>query len=211
MMETNSGIGDSSAGRVLKAFILFLLWLALLAQAAWILTRHFQSHMPLASMWYSLMFLIGCLALATTRGRVRWIAMALRILIAAAFLQAVLDRFGVFGGPGTSGVVWGDFSHFVAYTAHVNSFLPAAVIPAVAVLATISEILCGIAMLLGIQLRIAALASAILLFLFATAMTISGLSQFPYAVYLMCAGALALSSANASLLSVDALAMRRKG
>ncbi len=208
-MKTNSGIGDSSAARVRnplapKAFLFFLLWLALISQAVWMLTNHFHSHTPLASMWYSLVFLIGCLALAATRGRMRWITMAVRILIAAAFLEAVLDRFGVFGGPGTPGVVWGNFSHFVAYTAQVNSFLPPAVIPAVAVMATIAEILCGITMLLGIKLRIAALASPTLLFLFATAMTISGLSQFPYAVYLMCAGALALSTVNASLLSVDA-------
>ena len=52
--------------------------------------------------------------------------------------------------------------------------------------------------------------SAVLLFLFATAMTIAGRSQFMNAVYLMCVGALALAIVNASLLSVDALTVRRK-
>jgi len=36
-------------------------------------------------------------------------------------------------------------------------------------------------------------------------MTISGFSQFAYGVYLMAAGALALSTVDASLLSMDSL------
>lgn len=215
MRETGGSGGYSAHMRTrnplpLKSFVFLLLWLALIAQGAWMATHYFRSHASVASMWYPLVFLVACLLLAATWGRVRWIAAILRILIAAAFLQAVCDRFGVFGGPGTPGVAWGDFSHFVAYTARVNSFLPLAMIPAVAVLATIAEIFCGVTMLLGIRLRAAALASAILLFLFATAMTISGLSQFSYAVYLMCIGALVLATVNASLLSVDTLAARKK-
>jgi uncharacterized membrane protein YphA (DoxX/SURF4 family) len=132
------------------------------------------------------------------------------MLIAIAFLQAVGDRFGFFGGPGTPGVSWGDFAHFIAYTGVVNSFLPHAVIPTLAVLATIAEITCGLTMLLGISIRYAAIGSAILLFAFATAMTISRLSQFSYGVYLMCAGALALATIDTSLLSVDALINSRK-
>jgi len=49
------------------------------------------------------------------------------------------------------------------------------------------------------------LGSGTLLFLFGTAMTISGFSQFAYGVYLMAAGALALSTVDASLLSMDSL------
>jgi hypothetical protein len=63
---------------------------------------------------------------------------------------------------------------------------------------------------LGISIRHAATGSAILLFLFATAMTISHLSQFSYGVYLMCAGALSLAPIDASFLSVDALLRRRR-
>lgn len=173
------------------------------------LIRHFHSHIPLTTMWYPLTFVICCLLLALTNGRVRWIATILRVLIALAFLQAVGDRFGLFGGPGTPGVSWGDFAHFIAYTGKVNSFLPRAIIPALAVLATIAEIAFGLTMLLGIFIRSAAIGSAVLLFLFATAMTISGLSQFAYAVYLMSAGALSLATVDASFLSVDALTRPR--
>lgn len=182
-----------------------LLWIALIAQVVWILIEHFQGHVALGAMWYPLTVVVGCLLLAITNGRVRWVATLLRLIIAVAFLEAVSDRFGLLGGPGTPGVAWGDFAHFIAYTGKVNSFLPRAIIPAVAVLATICEIIFGITMLLGISIRKGALGSAILLFLFATAMTISRLSQFSYGVYLMCAGALALSTTGAPLLSVDAL------
>src|SRR5579884_1438602 len=126
-----------------------------------------------------------------------------------AFLQAVGDRFGFFGGPGTPGVAWGDFAHFIAYTGKVNSFMPHAVIPALALTATLAEILFGLALLLGICIRYAAIGSALLLTAFATAMTISGLSQFRYSVYLMAAGALYLATVNASFLSVDAIAGRQ--
>lgn len=193
-----------------KAQAFTLLWLALIAQVWWMLIRLLRLHLSLAAMWYPLTFMIVCALLALTNGRVRWIATLLRVLIAFAFLQAVGDRFGLFGGPGTSGVSWGDFAHFIAYTGVVNSFLPRAIIPTLAVLATIAEIACGLSMLLGIRIRYAATGSAVLLFFFATAMTISRLSQFSYAVYLMCAGALSLATIDASFLSADALIARRQ-
>ncbi|HEX6496244.1 MAG TPA: DoxX family protein [Acidobacteriaceae bacterium] len=155
-------------------------------------------------MWYPIAFVLPCLAVVIGRGRVRWISAALRILIALAFLQAVCDRFGFLGPPGTAGVAWGNFSQFIHYTGVVNPFLPAAVIPALAVLATICETVFGLTLLLGIRIRWAAAGSAVLLFLFATAMTIAGLSQFSYGVYMMCAGAAVLSVTDASFLSFDA-------
>lgn len=87
--------------------------------------------------------------------------------------------------------------------------MPHAVIPTLAVLATIAEIAFGLTMLLGISIRNAAIGSAILLFIFATAMTVSRLSQFAYAVYLMSAGALSLATVDASFLSVDAFTRQR--
>jgi hypothetical protein len=60
-------------------------------------------------------------------------------------------------------------------------------------------------MLLGIRERLAAIGSALLLFGFATAMVLSGLSQLQYGVYLMSVAAWALATVDASALSVDAL------
>jgi uncharacterized membrane protein YphA (DoxX/SURF4 family) len=193
-----------------KPLVFVLLWLALAAQIVWMLITHFHSHVTLAAMWFPLIFVIGCLLLASTNGRVRWIATLLRLLIGLAFLQAVCDRFGLLGGPGAPGVSWGNFANFITYTGQVNSFMPHAVIPTLAVLATICEITFGLTMLLGISIRYAATGSALLLFLFATAMTISGLSQFSYGVYLISAGALSIATIDASFLSVDALLTRRQ-
>lgn len=161
-------------------------------------------------MWYPLIYAGPFLLLACTGGRIHWIASILRLPIAIAFLEAVSDRLGFLGAPGSRGVAWGDFAHFIRYASQVNSFMPRALIPALAVVATICEISLGAAMLFGICIPAAAIWSAGLLFLFATAMMISGFSQFAYGVYLMAAGALALSTVDASLLSVDGALNRRK-
>jgi len=63
------------------------------------------------------------------------------------------------GTPGAANASWGDFSHFVAYTAKVNSFLPAILAPGLAVFATIAEFALGLALLLGIWHRPVAWAS----------------------------------------------------
>ncbi len=98
---------------------------------------------------------------------------ALRIALAAAFLSAVADRFGLWGAPGAANVAWGNWPNFMAYIARLNWFLPAALIPAVAWVATVAETVLGLALLAGIYRRVVALASALLLFLFGIAMTLS--------------------------------------
>ena len=96
-----------------------------------------------------------------------------RLALGAGFLSAVADRFGLWGPYGHKNVDWGDFSHFVEYTAKVNSFLPASIVPVVAWIATIGEAALGLCLILGIYRRVAALGSAALLLLFALAMAIS--------------------------------------
>jgi uncharacterized membrane protein YphA (DoxX/SURF4 family) len=193
-----------------KPYAFALLWLALIAQAVWMFLNHFSLHQPWSSMTYPLTYAAPFLFLAVTNGRTRWIASLLRLPVAAAFLDAVADRLGFLGPHGAPGVAWGDFTHFIAYTATINPFMPHATIPALAVVATLCEITFGICLLLGISLHIAAIGAAVLLFLFGTAMTISGFSQFSYGVYLMSAGTLALSTVDASLFSADAILRREK-
>jgi hypothetical protein len=53
----------------------------------------------------------------------------LRLALGVSFLSAVGDRFGFWGAFGQSGATWGDFSHFIAYTAKLNWFMPSATIP----------------------------------------------------------------------------------
>jgi putative oxidoreductase len=126
--------------------------------------------------------------------------LALRWALGVTILSAVADRFGLWGPPGTANVSWGDWPHFVTYTAKVNSFLPAVVAPALAVISTAAEALLGVALPLGVFPRPVAWASAVLLALFAGAMTLSFGIKAPlnYSVFVDAAAALALSVSPAT-------------
>jgi hypothetical protein len=125
-----------------------------------------------------------------------------RIAVGAAFLSAVADRFGWWGVKGG----WGSFAKFTAYTAQVNSFMPAATIPFLACAATAAEIVFGVLMVVvGVMglvwrqqtpwMRWVAFGSAVLLALFGSAMAISfGLkSPLDYSVFSASACALLLA------------------
>jgi uncharacterized membrane protein YphA (DoxX/SURF4 family) len=73
--------------------------------------------------------------------------------------------------------------------------MPASTIPSLAWAATVAELAFGLALVLGIWLRWAALGSSILLLLFGTAMAISfGIkSPLDYSVFSASAGALVLA------------------
>jgi putative oxidoreductase len=105
-----------------------------------------------------------------------------RAALGIGFLSGVADRFGLWRGRN---VGYGNFDGFIQYTAKVNSFMPASSILFLAWAATIAELVLGIFLLLGIWLRWTALASALLLILFGTAMAISfGLkSPLDYSVF----------------------------
>jgi len=121
----------------------------------------------------------------------RWAILYARIALGAAFLSGIADRFGLWGK--TTG--YGDFAHFVQYTAQVNSFMPAFTIPFLAWAATVAELVLGIALISGVWIRWVALGSALLLFLFGTAMAISfGLkSPLDYSVFSASAAAVLLA------------------
>lgn len=124
---------------------------------------------------------------------------ALRAALAAGFLSAVADRFGLWGAPGTSGVAWGDWSHFLAYTAKLNWFLPMALMTTVGTVATFAE--AGLALLLLVDAwpRYTALASGVLLLLFALSMTVAFGIKAPlgYSVYTGAAAAFYLAATSA--------------
>ena len=92
-----------------------------------------------------------------------------RLALGSAFLSAVAGRFGIWKGT----LDWTYFERFIHRTAEVNAFMPAFTIPFLAWAATAAEISCGVALILGVQLRWVALASAVLLGMFAVAMTLS--------------------------------------
>jgi putative oxidoreductase len=115
-----------------------------------------------------------------------------RIALGAAFLSGIADRFGLYTGRN---VGYGNFAGFVDYTAKVNSFMPASTIPLLAWAATAAEFSLGVALLIGTWPRWVALASALLLLLFGTAMAISfGIkSPLDYSVFSASAAAVLLA------------------
>ncbi|PYP10522.1 MAG: hypothetical protein DMD56_08755 [Gemmatimonadetes bacterium] len=122
----------------------------------------------------------------------RWAVRYARWALGAAFLSGIASRFGWWG----ANKGYGNFANFVRYTAEVNAFMPAFTIPFLAWAATVAELGLGIALITGFQPRWTALGSAVLLALFAIAMTISlGLrSPLDYSVFSASACALLLYS-----------------
>jgi putative oxidoreductase len=135
-------------------------------------------------------------SVAQNRGRVDWERLGMlyvRLALGAAFLSGIADRFGFYSGRN---VGYGNFAGFVSYTAKVNSFMPASTIPFLAWAATAAEFFLGLALVLGLWVRWAALGSALLLILFGTAMAVSfGIkSPLDYSVFSASAAAFLAAS-----------------
>jgi uncharacterized membrane protein YphA (DoxX/SURF4 family) len=115
-----------------------------------------------------------------------------RITLGIGFLSGVADRFGLWRGRN---VGYGSFDGFLSYTAKVNSFMPASSIPCLAWAATVAELALGVLLLSGLWMRWTAIASALLLVLFGTAMAISFGAKSPldYSVFSASAAAILLA------------------
>ena len=131
----------------------------------------------------------------------------LRLALGVGFLSAVGDRFGLFGPPGTPNIAWGNFARFTQYTAELNPWAPAAFVPALAWAATAAELVFGLALLAGFYTREVALASGVLLLVFAFGMSIGpGVkSALNASVFAAAAGAFALALLGPGSLSLDGL------
>src|SRR6516164_10465561 len=100
-------------------------------------------------------------------------AVFLRLALAAGFLSAVADRFGLWGPAGTPGVSWGGFAPFLAYTGQLLWFLPASLVPAAGWAATALEVAVAVGLVAGFRPRAVALASGVLMSVFAVTMTVA--------------------------------------
>jgi uncharacterized membrane protein YphA (DoxX/SURF4 family) len=129
----------------------------------------------------------------------------LRFGLAAGFLSAVADRFGIWGPHGKPGVAWGDMNHFLPYVGKLNPWFPGAMIPAVGWAATVAEIALGALLLLGLQTRWAARLSSCLLLAFAMSMALTtGVkAALDYSVFAASGGAFLLATARRYPLSLD--------
>jgi uncharacterized membrane protein YphA (DoxX/SURF4 family) len=144
---------------------------------------------------------------------IRWAGLAtvssvfLRLALGISFLSAVADRFGLWGVYGQPNVAWGNYARFVAYTAKLNWFLPAATIPVLAIISTAAETLFGLLLVLGWKTRITALLSGLLLTTFALTMTMASGVKAPldFSVFSAAGGALLLATCADFPFSIDGL------
>lgn len=165
----------------------------------------------------TLVLLLAAAAMGATMVQ-RWTGLAkfssvfLRLALGISFLSAVADRFGMWGVYGQPNVAWGDYARYVAYTAKLNWFLPAAMTPALAVIATAAETLLGLLLVFGWKTRIAALLSGVLLTIFALAMTVAlGLkAPLDFSVFSAAGGALLLGVCTNFPFSLDELLQRNR-
>ena len=79
--------------------------------------------------------------------------------LAASFLSAVADRFGLWGKAGDPGVAWGNFESFLAYTKYLNPWAPDILISPLGYIATILEVVLGVVLLTGFKNKLFALVS----------------------------------------------------
>jgi uncharacterized membrane protein YphA (DoxX/SURF4 family) len=142
---------------------------------------------------------------AIASGLAQYTPVYMRLALGSAFLAAVTDRLGLWGPPGTRNVAWGNFDTFLAYTAQLNPYLPAAWIPMVGWGVTLAEAACGLALIVGFQTRKVAMGSGLLLLAFALGMTMSlGVkAPFNYSVFSAAAGAFLLATRSHDPVSMD--------
>ncbi|MHA4806885.1 DoxX protein [Flavitalea flava] len=116
----------------------------------------------------------------------------LRLALSIGLLSAVADRFGFWPKKISA---WGNWEKFVAYTQQINPFVPAKIVPLLAISATALEIAFGALLLTNFKTIWVARGSGFLLLLFGLAMTFSKGIKAPldYSVFSASAAAFALS------------------
>lgn len=125
----------------------------------------------------------------------------LRLAIAGGFLSAVADRFGIWNYD----IVWGNWDAFVAYTQNILPWFSHLWVQIAAIIATAAEIVFAVFLLIGWKTALFAKWSAILMLLFALAMSFSGgiKTAFDASVFAASAAAFALSTIKIKFLEID--------
>lgn len=136
-------------------------------------------------------------------GGAHWLALFIRVVLAAGFLSAVGDRLGLWGSPGASGVAWGDFASYQAYTGHLTPWAPPSLVPVLAWVATVAEVVLAMWLLSGWRIRLGGLLSGLLLLSFAFGMVLHAGIKAPLDYSVLAAAGAAFSL---SLLGAGALA-----
>lgn len=130
------------------------------------------------------------------------IKLFLRLALAAGFLSAVADRFGLWRKEISS---WGNWDSFLAYTQKINPWFPEFLIPTIGIIATTAEVVFAICLIVGFKTKLFAQLSGFLLLIFALSMTFStGVkSALNFSVFSASAAAFALSLMKTKFLELD--------
>ena len=130
-----------------------------------------------------------------------WIKLYLRISLGVGFLSACADRFGFWAQQYSA---WGDWNHFIQYTATLNPWFPHSFIQPLGIIATSAEIIFGLALIVGFKLKWVAPLSGLLLLVFAVSMTFStGIkTALDASVYSASAGAFLLGTLSGRFLEI---------
>ncbi len=120
----------------------------------------------------------------------------LRLSLAIGFFSALADRFGLWGAPGAAGVAWGDWAHFQAYSDHLNFWMPEALRPPAAGIATLAELVLGLGLLIPLRNWWIPAAAGMLLLTFALSMavTLGPKPPLDYGVFTAAAAAFLLAA-----------------
>ena len=132
------------------------------------------------------------------------IKLFLRFSLAAGFLSAVADRFGIWKKDVS---IWGNWDSFLEYTELINPWIPGAMISTIGIIVTAAEIVFALCLIVGYKTELFAKLSGFLMLIFALSMTFStGIKgAFDFSVFTASAGAFALSLLKEKYWELDSL------
>lgn len=133
----------------------------------------------------------------------------LRLAISLGFLSAVADRFGIWNKEVS---VWGNWDNFLSYTQTINPWFPDSLIQPIGILATATEAVFAIFLIIGLKTELFAKLSGFLLLGFALSMTFStGIKgALDFSVFSASAGAFALGLMKDKYLELDNLISKKE-
>ena len=119
----------------------------------------------------------------------------LRYALGITFLTPVLDRLGLLGQPGIGNIEWGNWDNFINYTATLMPILDRPLVNTMGAIATVSELLISICLIVGFKTKQAALGASLITLTFIIFMTLSVGIQKPinYGVFTASAAGFLLS------------------
>lgn len=139
----------------------------------------------------------------------RIVKLFLRFAIAAGFLSAVADRFGIWNYH----LAWGNWNNFVNYTKILNPWANEGVAQFLAVFSTACEIIFGCFLLAGFKTELVAKLSGFLLLAFALSMTFTtGLkTALDASVFAASAGSFMMGAIQEKYFELDNLLSKKTG